>query len=123
MSQIEKRINSPDTADLTKETPELMRYLKNLNESLMKYSIKVGDIFNKGIRVEDNINGIIQTVTFNVANNEYEISHGLKRVPNGFIILNKSKASDVYDSGTAWTLSSIYLKCDTAGAVVKLIVL
>lgn len=123
MSQIEKKIQTPDPDVLIEATPELIKYLKNLNESLTKYSFKIGDIFNKGIQITDNLNGIIQTLTFTVADNEYEISHGLKRVPNGYLVLNIDRAAIIYDSGTAWTTTSIYLKSNTAGAVAKIIVL
>jgi len=121
--QVEKKIQIPDTTPIAQEPQALVTYLKDLGEVLVRYTAKLADLLNKGIRITDNIDGVIQTITFNVANNEYEISHALKRIPNGFIILNKNKASDVYDSGTTWTTTSIYLKCDTAGAVIKLIVL
>jgi hypothetical protein len=43
---------------------------------------------------------------------EFSITHHLKRQPNGFIVTKTDKACNVYDSGTAWTTTAIYLKCD-----------
>ncbi len=123
MSQIEKRIQTPDTSDLVTESPALVKYLKNLNESLMKYSIKIGDIFNKGFKIEDNFNANIVEVNFPIANSEVSITHTLNRIPKGFLALNINKAATIYDSGTTWTISEIYVKASTAATTAKLLIL
>lgn len=54
---------------------------------------------------------------------EFSIEHGLGYVALGFIVMSKDRAADVYLSdGTAGTDSVIYLKCDTADAVLKILV-
>jgi hypothetical protein len=44
------------------------------------------------------------------------VPHSLKKVPTGYIIYNQSVAGSLYDDGTAWTRTNIYLKFSTAGA-------
>jgi hypothetical protein len=50
------------------------------------------------------------------------LKHGLGRVPNGFILTKTDKAANIYDSGTTWTTTRIYLKCDAANAAITLVV-
>lgn len=52
-----------------------------------------------------------------VANTETAVAHGLARVPTKMWLKYKDRACDVYDSGTAWTTTNIYLKCSVANAV------
>lgn len=65
-----------------------------------------------------NIEGEWQTYTSNaVANTEDTIAHTVGSVPLGYIVVSQSKAGDIYQqagTGTAWTSSSIYVKCSVA---------
>lgn len=54
------------------------------------------------------------------ANTEFSITHHLGRTPNGFIITKSDKAANIYDSGTTWTTTTIYLKCDAANTALSL---
>ena len=54
------------------------------------------------------------------ANAEFSVTHHLDRVPNGYIITKNDAACSVYDSGTTWTSTTIYLKCDTANVALSL---
>ncbi|UCH51648.1 MAG: hypothetical protein JSV54_02515 [Chloroflexota bacterium] len=56
------------------------------------------------------------------ADTEFTVAHYLGRVPAGFILINTDKAACVYDSGTAWTTSAIYLKCNAANAAITITV-
>lgn len=59
----------------------------------------------------ENISGEFQVYTSNaLANTEDTITHGLGSVPIGYIVIKQDKGSNVYDSGTAWTTSSVFLK-------------
>jgi hypothetical protein len=53
---------------------------------------------------------------------EFTIEHGLGSVPLGFLVISKDRACDVYLSATAATESEIFLKCNTASAVLKIVV-
>jgi len=50
------------------------------------------------------------------ANTKITVSHSLSKVPIGYIVINQSVAGSLYDDGTAWTNTKIYLKFNVAGA-------
>lgn len=80
-------------------------------------------MFDKGIRVEEGIDVDIVSYTSNaVANTEDTVSHGLKRVPLGFIVVSQDKAGVCYWSGTTHTSTNLYLKNNVATVATKLIV-
>lgn len=59
----------------------------------------------------ENIAGEFQVYTSNgSANTEDTIAHTLGSTPIGYIVLKQDKASNVYEGGTAWTSTNIYLK-------------
>jgi hypothetical protein len=53
-------------------------------------------------------------VTAAVPDTEFSLAHGLARVPIGFFTAYVDAAANLYKSSTAWTTTSIYLKCDMA---------
>lgn len=62
--------------------------------------------------VGKNIDGWDATgTTPGVADTEFSISHGLGRIPKGFIVLSVNAGVVIYKSTTAWTSKVIYLKC------------
>lgn len=54
------------------------------------------------------------------ANAEFSVTHHLGRTPAGFIVTKSDAACSVYDSGTTWTTTTIYLKCDAANAALTI---
>ncbi len=64
----------------------------------------------------DGISGGRQiTLTSNgTPNTEDTVVHDLGRVPRGFLVIKQDKAASVYDSGTAWTQSRMYVKTSVA---------
>lgn len=50
-------------------------------------------------------------ITPGVANTEFSIIHSLRRIPIGFLVASVDQAATIYKSTTAWTNSTIYLKC------------
>lgn len=56
------------------------------------------------------------------ANNENTWAHGLKRVPQGYIVVRADKACDVYDGTTPWTTTNIYLKVSVATVALTILV-
>lgn len=112
--QIKKKV------DLTQPENEFERALAI---ELQKYSQDLSDLLNGGLKFSDNFNAEITTVSDSgTADTEFTVSHTLKRVPSGFIVINISKGGVVYDSGTDWTTTDIYLKCTTANTEVKLLI-
>ena len=74
-----------------------------------------------------NFSGTFLRVVFAAANTELAVTHelinaqGIGVIPRGFIVVRKDLDSRVYESGTAWTASTAYLKCDTVNAVCYII--
>jgi len=56
------------------------------------------------------------------ADTEDTVAHKLDRIPNGVWAGMPDKAAVIYDSGTAWTSTNIFLKADAATVVVNLLV-
>ena len=60
-----------------------------------------------------------------VANTEFAVPHDLGYVPTHYPIINADRACKVYqlpNTGTPWTAQNIYLKCDTANAVLRIFI-
>lgn len=66
----------------------------------------------------ENISGQFQSFTSHAtANTEFSVSHTLGSVPVGYLILGRDKTGNLYQlsgTGTAWTSSTIYLKCSVS---------
>lgn len=62
-------------------------------------------------------------------NVEFAVTHTLKHVPIGFMVVSTNKAAHFYKSTTAWTaatnssLGSIYLKCDVITVAFVIVIL
>ena len=69
-------------------------------------------------RINDYI--IVEIADTGTADTEFTVSHDLNRIPVYYLVVYSDKACSVYDSGTAWTDSEIYLKCDAANVNIKL---
>ena len=69
----------------------------------------------------ENIAGEFQVIadTGNI-NTEFTVTHTVGAVPIGFLMINSDKGGVVYDSGTAWTSTNIYLKCSAANAAITI---
>lgn len=72
----------------------------------------------------ENMSGEFQVVAdTGTANAEFSITHTLGTVPIGYLITKTNKGGVVYDSGTAWTSTTIYLKCSTANTTITVFLL
>ena len=66
--------------------------------------------------------GTIITVVFAAADTELAVTHeltsteGSRVIPRGFLVVRRNGVAAVYESGTAWTATTAYLKCNTADA-------
>jgi hypothetical protein len=101
-------------------------YAPNTLESLAQRFnglISLGDGSNFGWA--GNLDG--QTLTFTtpaVANTVFEIPHGLGRIPTGWLEVYRDRAAQLYDGSNklSWTEGSIFWACNTASAVITVIV-
>jgi hypothetical protein len=116
MAQVRVRIKT--------ETPdEKNAFEKGLEKELLSYSQEIAQVINKGIKFTDNFDSQIKTISDSgLADSENTIAHTLKRVPTGYLILKINNAGIVYDSGTAWTDTNIYLKCSSANAAITILI-
>ena len=72
----------------------------------------------------ENISGEFQVVAdTGTANTEFSITHTLGATPIGYIVTKISNAGVIYDSGTAWTSTQIYLKSSAANSAVTVFLL
>ena len=65
---------------------------------------------NGGLTFSDNFSQNTQSVTFTAANAEVVVNHNIGRIPVGYLVLGNSAAAIVYNSDTAFTTQSIFLK-------------
>lgn len=99
------------------------KFESELEKDLLSYARDLSQILNKGIDFNDNFNCQIKTYTTNgTANTEDAVSHTLKRIPTGYLIIGRDKAGIVYNSGTTWTTTDIYLKCSVTSMAVTIII-
>ena len=107
----------------TTKPAENNTFEKGLEQELMSFSLELAQIINKGLKFSDNFNAEIKTIADSgAANSENTVAHTLKRVPTGYLVLKINAAGVVYDSGTVWTDTDIYLKCSVANAAITLLV-
>lgn len=70
---------------------------------------------NNGLTFSDNFDGKISEVSFTTADTNTSVSHGLGRVPSGYLVLNRSANMVVYDGSSAATSSTFYLRSSAQG--------
>lgn len=114
-------ISDPKTNDNFRQIEQDLTQLFTFSQGRVRF----GD-FGDGNRGE-NISGEFQQFTSHAsANTEFSVSHGLNVVPQGIIVIGKDKSGDLYqlsDTGTAWTSSTIYLKCSVSSVTFKVFLL
>lgn len=98
---------------------QLTELQKILNQwfQLLIGKVSFGDPDNNSFK--DNITGVYVDVTF-VANVEKAINHNLQLIPVGYLQISSIVSCNVYQqkgTGTAWTSTKIYLKCDQSTTV------
>lgn len=102
-----------------KQTDNYERVQDRIHE-ILNGGIDRGSVDSAGNEQPGNMNSKNVLVnTPGVANTEFAVTHNLNRVPNHFNITYKNKACDVFDSGTAWTKTQIFLKCSVATVTLK----
>lgn len=53
---------------------------------------------------------------------EFSFEHGLRYIPNGFLVIAQDKAGSVYKGATAWDTEKIYLKANVATMALRVMV-
>lgn len=102
------------------QDPHVKQQFINAKEWAEKLQQFLDTTFRKVSEIPFNQSESLTVADTGTANTEFSVTHHLSRVPNGFIITKSDKACSVYDSGTTWTNSLIYLKCDAANTALSL---
>lgn len=107
-------------------------YTKNLDADVMRlFTITQGNLsFGPTANLKNGQNIFGQWVTVadtGTANTEFVVPHTLAFqtrtiVPANYLVTYINKGGVVYDSGTTWTSSNIYLKCSAANAKLNLFI-
>ena len=119
---------SSNEEETTKKNEEYRGYLDNVDTDVkniitnMQGRISFGELTDG--KSGESVSGECSVVSdTGNADTEFTIAHNVGAVPLGFIVTNIDKGGVVYDSGTTWTSTNIYLKCTTANTNVTLFLL
>lgn len=85
------------------------------------YCDDVTAVVNGGLDFQTNFNAKIVSAVFSSANTTVGVSHGLGRVPSGYIVVGLSAAMTVFNGSGSNTTSVIYLQASAAGSASLLI--
>lgn len=94
---------------------------RDLDKSLNAMFADFYHMLAGGLLFSDNFDG--HTVTFTTDATpgvETAIEHGLKRVPTGFLILEKNKAAHIFGGSTDKTSTHYYIQSDAESVTVTL---
>lgn len=116
MATIDKQLQCPDPDKQNKFEVDLV-------DRLIRYTAKLGNIINKGVRAADNWDAQTISVTLATANTEQAVAHTLKRIPVGYIVLSMDKVATIYDGTTAWTTTNVYIRSNVNATAVKIILI
>lgn len=78
--------------------------------------LQIQDVVNGNISFKDNCDTAILSANFTVANQDLQLTHGLKRVPIGYILVGASTPMSLYNGATPSTVTDIYLKSNAIGS-------
>jgi len=121
---VSKFVNPNFPAIFTGREPALRQFDQDLINALGDLSFSLGSILDGGISLQDNMDAAVVSFTSNATpDTEDAIPHGLGKVPEHLIVSSLDKGAVVYQSGTAWTKTTIYVKTTKASTAVKLILL
>jgi len=97
-------------------------FQKELVDVLRRHGVQLTDILNGGIKLWENIDCHLTSVTTPGADVELAVAHDLRRNPTGYLVVGINKPAQIYDSGTTWTADNIYIKCDQNNTTLTLLI-
>ena len=110
MSKITRETN----LDLVQEDDKRWNFLAQFLDN-------VKELLNNGLKFSDNFDAKNVSAVFSAANTDTSVSHGLGRVPSGYIVTSISASMVVYTGTAAWTSSTISLKASAAGTAALMV--
>lgn len=116
------------TPDLTKNTSNYGDYIVGVDRDLTNLFSALQNRIRFGTPTDgksgENISGEFQVIAdTGTINTEFTVGHTIGSVPIGYLVLKISNGGVIYDSGTTWTSSNIYLKSSAANSLVTLFLL
>jgi len=103
-----------------KKIPDL---LKRLLQILEEWQQNLKSILDGGLSFEDNMDVSLVTVTSDATpGTEFSVSHGLGKVPTGYIVYKQGGAGTIYNGPTANTATTLYLRSDASSTSFSVIV-
>lgn len=88
---------------------------EDITRFVSQFTSQTADIINGNISFADNFKAQTLSVTFSSANTDVQVSHGLKKVPTGYIIVGASSAMSVYDGSSSNTADLFYVRSSATG--------
>lgn len=105
------------------EEPPKTDFEKKLEINLDKFFQQVRGILNKGIRFSDNFDGYITTITTDPTPGvQTALSHGLKRVPTGCLVLESNKAAHIFLGASGKSADTYNVQSDVASVTATLFI-
>jgi len=93
--------------------------------ALIVRAINGGITFGDGTNSSQagNIDGQLKEMTFVSANTDYEVPHGLGRVPIGLIVLDSNSDGAVTRGSNqgSWSATRMFARCNVAGTTVRFV--
>lgn len=109
-----------DNSDIINSDTDINNIINCLNG---RVRFGLGTSGNNG----ENISGKFLTIVSNaIANTESTFTHNMGSIPVGYLVIGQDKAGSLFqlkNTGTAWTNSTISLKCSVASVTFNLFLL
>ena len=107
----------------TEQFDKIRPFDKDLLTALSNWAMVLKSILDGGISIDDNVDASRVTVVTHVTpGTEFSISHGLGKVPLGYIVTGQEAAGSIYDGSTSNTNTTIYFKSDVSSKTFNLLV-
>ena len=96
---------------------------KNIEKSFTRLTDQLTRILNKGIQFGENFDAYIVTLTTNATPGvETAITHGLKKIPLGCLVLEKNKAAHIYLGASGKSATVYNVASDIASVTATLMI-
>ena len=115
------KVNIPSL--LVQDQSKLRPIDRDLFRMLDSVMTNLFTLFARGITIEDNMAwDVLDITTHATPNTEIAVTHTLDKIPTGYFVAGMDQAAIVYNGTTAWTKTTIYVRCTVSSVNVKLIV-
>lgn len=108
---------------MTKYADPFLPRENEMSPHIYEWSLVLRAILDRGLSFSDNADVSIVSVSSHATpGTEFSVSHGLGKIPTGYIVTKQAGAGSVYDGTTSNTETTLYLKSDVASTSFTLMV-